>query len=252
MKTILFIFVILNFICISEISAQNSNQRTARRNCSYVGRPMIEIGGGFVIGKALKLPKPRLSKKAKKLARNTLETVKVKIDENGKVIFAESENVNPLLQIPFEQAALKSEFAPTTSSGQRVTVEEKIIYKFKKGKVKIEVIPILESIEDKSKLIDPNYYKFLKMFDDKILTVINKSQTEKVENFGGFVADGQANIQICLSEKTPEIVERIKETGFELLEETQGNGLVGKIPAELLENLADFFEEIRRIVPEFQ
>ena len=204
------------------------------------------------MGKALKLPKPKLSRKAKKIARKTSITVNIIVDENGKVISAKSDNENPMLKNLIENAAFKSEFRPTISSGEPVKVERNIIYHFKKKKIEIEDVPVFESVEDKSEPVDPNYYKFLKMFDDEILTLINKSQTEKVENFSGFVADGQAHIQICLGEKTPEIVERIKKTGFELLEETQGNGLVGRIPVEHLEKLADFFEEIRRIVPEFR
>jgi hypothetical protein len=251
MKRVFLFLAILFFVSTIEVFSQTSIQPKTRRNCSYVGRPIIDIAGGFVIGKALKLPKPRLSKNAKKLAQNTLITVKIKVDENGKVIFAKAEEGNPLLQNLSEQAALKSEFASTTSSGQRVTVEMEITYQFKKSKVEINVIPIMESIEDKSEPIDPNTYILARMFDLEILGLIKKSRSETVMNFGDFVSNGQANIQICLGEKTPEIVKRIKEKGFELLEESQGNGLVGKISVENLEKLVDI-EEIKRIVPEFQ
>lgn len=249
MNRVFLFLAILFLISTSKVFPQTSTQPKTRPNCSYVSRPIIDIGSGVVVGKALKLPKPRLSKQARNSAQNTYAIVKVKIGEDGKVISAKTEGQNSLLQNPLEQAALKSEFAPTTSSNQRVTVEMEIIYHFKKSKVEIEVIPNMASIEDKSESVDPNYYTLAKMFDLKILEVIQKSRLEKVKDFGDFVTNGQANIQICLGENAPNIIERIKEKGFELLEETQGNGLVGKIAVENLEQLTEI-EEIRRIIPE--
>lgn len=113
------------------------------------------------------------------------------------------------------------------------------------------VLPKQTTNENHSDYITSDLYKITRMFDSKIGEFIYKSRTEKIENYGGFIENNQANIQICLFDKTPEIVEKIKQTGFILLEETQGNGLVGRIPVENLEKLADI-EEIKRVIPEIR
>lgn len=88
------------------------------------------ISGGVLNGKALKLPKPKYPKAARESGASGVVSVKVLIDENGKVISARAINGHPDLWQVSEEAAMKSEFTPTTLAGQPVKVSGVIQYNF--------------------------------------------------------------------------------------------------------------------------
>jgi Gram-negative bacterial TonB protein C-terminal len=247
MKKFIPLFIILFVVLSGGALGQSSVQTNSRRDCSFIARPIKDISGGVVNGKAFKISTPRLNETAKRFAQNTVVSVKIEIDENGKVIFAQAGNGNPLLQKLSEQAARKTSFSPTMVSGQAVKINGQIFYKFDQGKAAFSYR--LEPVKYEPPPIPYDFLNRLKMFDSEIVSAIYDFRAKKSLASYAFIKNGRAAIQLCMSTKTPEILEKIKETGFELSEETNGNGLAGQIAVGNLEKLADI-EEIRFITPE--
>ena len=89
------------------------------------------IEGGVLNSKALSLPQPRLSEEAKRLKQSGKVTVRVIIDENGKVTSAKALNGPAVLREAAEAAAREATFAPTTQDGITVKVAGDLVYEFK-------------------------------------------------------------------------------------------------------------------------
>lgn len=196
------------------------------------------------MGYAFKIAYPRLNETAKKFAQNEIVNVKIEVDEEGRVADAKSDSKIPILNNPFVLAAKQTRFSPSMVDGQAVKVKGQIIYKYYQGKAAFSYS--FEPIEYRWTRED---FELMQMIDSEIVGVIADQRVGKSLNSYAFISNGQANIQICMDKKKPEIVEKIKRTGFELSEETESNGLVGKIAVKNLKKLVDI-EEIRFIVPE--
>ena len=88
------------------------------------------IEAGLLNSKALSLPKPVLSEEAKRLKQTGKITVRVIIDENGKVVSAIAMNGPAALREAAEAAARQATFAPTTQDGITVRVTGDLVYTF--------------------------------------------------------------------------------------------------------------------------
>ena len=88
------------------------------------------IEGGVLNSKALDLPKPTYSEEAKRLKVSGTVTVRVVVDENGKVVSALAIDGPAPLRQAAEDAARKAVFNPTTQDGITVKVSGVITYKF--------------------------------------------------------------------------------------------------------------------------
>jgi len=86
------------------------------------------IEGGLLNSKALSLPQPKLSEEAKRLKQSGKITVRVIIDENGKVVSATAMNGPAVLRELAETAARQATFAPTTQDGITVRVTGELVY----------------------------------------------------------------------------------------------------------------------------
>jgi hypothetical protein len=65
-----------------------------------------------------------------------------------------------------------------------------------------------------------------------------------------FVRDGKAEVQIWLTEKSPEVLAQLKQLGFEVLLDPQTAKLViGRLPVEKLAALADI-KAVRYVAPQ--
>ncbi|HET7113282.1 MAG TPA: energy transducer TonB, partial [Pyrinomonadaceae bacterium] len=89
------------------------------------------IEGGLLNSKALSLPQPKLSEEAKRTKQSGKITVRVIIDENGKVISARAMNGSAALREAAESAARQATFAPTTQDGIIVRVAGDLVYDIK-------------------------------------------------------------------------------------------------------------------------
>ncbi len=90
----------------------------------------IIVSTGVVNGKAVNLVKPAFPASAKSIQLRGQVTVQVLIDENGKVVSAQTIKGHQLFRDTAENAARKSTFTPTTLSGEKVKVRGLILYNF--------------------------------------------------------------------------------------------------------------------------
>ena len=89
------------------------------------------VEGGVLNAKAISLPKPVYSEEAKRLKATGRINVRVIVDENGKVIFAQAQNGEAVLREAAEAAARQAIFTPRTEGGITVKVEGTLTYDFK-------------------------------------------------------------------------------------------------------------------------
>ena len=88
------------------------------------------IEAGVLNAKAVSLPKPVYSEEAKRLKASGRVTVRVVIDENGKVISAKATDGPVPLRAAAEAAARQATFQPTTKDGITVKVTGVLTYDF--------------------------------------------------------------------------------------------------------------------------
>jgi len=98
-------------------------------DASGIAKP---VEGGVLDSKAVSKPKPVLSEEAKRLKLSGRITVKVLIDENGKVVSAVAQNGPAALREAAEAAAREATFAPMTQGGITVRVSGTLTYDFPK------------------------------------------------------------------------------------------------------------------------
>jgi len=88
----------------------------------------VEVGA--LDSKATSLPKPVVSEEMKRLKAKGRVTVKVTVDENGKVTFAQAQNGVAVLREAAEEAARKATFAPLVKDGITVRFTGTLTYDF--------------------------------------------------------------------------------------------------------------------------
>ena len=88
------------------------------------------VEGGVLNGKAVDLPKPRYPEEAKRLKAHGRVTVRVTVDENGKVVSAMAIDGPLPLREAAEEAARKAVFSPLTQNGITVKVSGVLTYDF--------------------------------------------------------------------------------------------------------------------------
>lgn len=88
----------------------------------------VEVGA--LNSKAVSLPKPVISEEIKRLKATGKVTVRVIVDENGKVTFAQAQNGIAVLRAAAEDAARQAIFQPTTQGGITVRVTGTLTYEF--------------------------------------------------------------------------------------------------------------------------
>jgi TonB family protein len=93
-------------------------------------QPRQPIVGGVLNGKGLDLPKPPYPAIARFARVQGSISVRVLIDEEGRVTNAQAESGHPLLQGAAVAAAREAKFSPTLLSGRPVQVMGIIVYKF--------------------------------------------------------------------------------------------------------------------------
>ena len=85
---------------------------------------------GVINGKAVSLPKPVYTAAAKAVKADGRVSVRVLIDEDGKVVSADAVSGHPLLRQAAESAARKARFSPTVLSGTPIEISGTIVYNF--------------------------------------------------------------------------------------------------------------------------
>lgn len=88
------------------------------------------VEGGVLEGRAISLPQPPYPAIAKAVRASGMVTIKVIVDEEGKVVAAQAESGHPLLLAAALQAARQARFSPTMLNGKPVKVSGVINYNF--------------------------------------------------------------------------------------------------------------------------
>ncbi|HKG79465.1 MAG TPA: TonB family protein [Pyrinomonadaceae bacterium] len=108
-----------------KVTEVGENEETP--SSSGVAKP---IEGGVLNAKAISLPKPVFPAEAKRVKASGRVTVRVVVDENGKVISAQATDGPLPLREAAEAAARQATFAPTTKDGITVKVAGTLTYDF--------------------------------------------------------------------------------------------------------------------------
>ncbi|HET8782061.1 MAG TPA: energy transducer TonB, partial [Pyrinomonadaceae bacterium] len=95
------------------------------------GNEARPIEGGVLNSKAVSLPQPKLTEEAKRQKQSGKVTVRVIVDENGKVVSAKAMNGPAVLREIAEEAARQATFKPTTQDGIVVRVTGDLIFDLK-------------------------------------------------------------------------------------------------------------------------
>src|SRR5215213_2547104 len=110
-----------------KVTEIGENDTPAGSN-SGVAKP---VEGGALDSKAISMPKAVMSEEAKRLKLSGRVTVKVIVDESGKVVSAVAQNGPAALREAAESAARQATFAPVTQDGITVRVTGTLTYTFK-------------------------------------------------------------------------------------------------------------------------
>jgi len=211
--------------------------------------------GGVVNGKAVNLPAPAYPPAGKAAKASGTVNVQVTIDESGKVISATLVSGHALLRASAEAAARQAKFSPTLISGQPVKTTGIIVYNFANGKATViagnptiiseENTPLVTKDEKQIRL-ETKLHSWLY----QIVERLQKGEANPTESEAKFVKDGKAEINIQLSAKTPEVLEKLKELGFEIVKENETD-LIGRLAIEKLAQLVEI-EEVEMILPSIE
>ena len=223
--------------------------------------PAKQVSSGVLNGKATNLPKPVYPSAAKAVRASGAVSVQVTMDESGRVISVAAVSGHPLLRQAAENAARNAKFAPTMLSGQPVKTTGVIVYNFSNpenaGNIEIAVGETRLPSEAEKAQLAPEVLR-QKMLAEKLhvwlYELVERWQTGKTAqtpNETKFVANGKARIQIRLSAKTPEALEKLKNQGFEISGEKGKDVVVGEIEVGKIASLAEI-AEVLYVLPKIE
>lgn len=217
-----------------------------------------KISGGVLNGKATSLPKPQYPAAARAVRASGAVSVQVTTDESGNIVSVAAVSGHPLLRAAAEKAASNSKFAPTTLSGKPVKITGVLVYNFVDANdVNVAVGETRLPTEEEKTNASPEMLKRKRLAEKLhvwLFQLVEKRQSGKTElsnHEAEFVKNGKAEIQINLSVKTPEILEKLKNLGFEISVEKKRSEVFGKIDVEKLADLVEV-TEVQFILPKIE
>ncbi|HMG75352.1 MAG TPA: TonB family protein [Pyrinomonadaceae bacterium] len=90
----------------------------------------LRVSQGVLTAKAISLPQPPYPSLARQIRIQGPVTVQILVDEDGRVISAQTMSGHPMLLAAAKEAALRARFTATKLSGQAVKVQGLITYNF--------------------------------------------------------------------------------------------------------------------------
>jgi Ca-activated chloride channel family protein len=225
------------------------------------GTPSGLVSTGVINGAATKLPKPAYPPVARAVNASGGVTIQVIVDESGKVISATPLSGHPLLRSAAVQAANNAVFAPTMLADKPVRVTGVITYNFMgpgsatsnvsaaAGSMQAEVPgKTIQAPPTPAMLRDRMLKEKMHSWVYQLVSRIRTTKYDLTQNEAKFVSNDMAAIQIELWEKRPEVLERLRTLGFEIVAEGSAHILTGRIAVEKLDDLAKI-EEVKLILP---
>ncbi|MEJ7848168.1 MAG: TonB family protein [Pyrinomonadaceae bacterium] len=219
----------------------------------------MPISAGVVNGKAEALPKPPYPAAAKAVRAVGAVMVQVTIDENGNVISANPVSGHPLLRAAAAQAARGAKFTPTMLSGQPVKVAGIVTYNFtdpeKSGNVTVTTANMaVDSLGVPSNtpptpemMLEQKLKERLHSWLYSLVERLKNGESAVGPNEAKFVREGKAEIQLTVTARSPQLMEKLKNAGFEIASE-KGSVLVGRIAVDKIAALAEI-GEVKLILP---
>lgn len=189
------------------------------------------VSVSLINDRAINLIQPEYPKAAKFNRASGEVKVEVLIDVNGNVISAQAISGNPLFKESAEKAAQQSKFSPTVISGEKVQVRGVIVYNYEIPK------PTREG-----RLKEKVHFWLFDAYENK------RQNLPAFENERLFIKDSKANIEILLTNKSPEVLSKLKSAGLEIISNSDSNSVAGRINLEKLAELAEIVE-VQYIAP---
>jgi Ca-activated chloride channel homolog len=202
------------------------------------------VSGGVLNGKTVSKPQPAYPPIAKAARAQGTVAVQIVVDEAGRVVSARAVSGHPLLQQAAVAAAQQSRFTPTLMSGQPVKVSGVITYSFALAGGAPKVTSTLGGAATAQAGSEEAWRQRLHaklhpLVASVVVRLRDKNATPGAEE-ATFIREGKAELRIRLSEKTPAVLARLKQLGFELILDPQTSRLVvGRLPVEKLAALLD-------------
>ena len=118
------------YACLLYKTGQEEQAREVEMRPLLPGPKSAPVTGSVINGKAISIPKPPYPDEARAFRLSGTVTVRIVIDEKGRVIRTCATQGPPLLRRASEAAAYDAVFTPTKLSGQPVKVTGVITYNF--------------------------------------------------------------------------------------------------------------------------
>jgi Ca-activated chloride channel homolog len=202
------------------------------------------VSGGVLNGKVVSKPQPVYPPIAKAARAQGTVTVQIVVDEAGRVVSARAVGGHPLLQQAAVAAAQQARFAPTLMSGQPVKVSGVITYNFALAGGAPKVSSTLGGATTAQADAEEQWRQRLRSKMHPLVAAFVQRLRDKNETAGTeeatFIRDGKAELRLRLSEKSPAVLARLKQLGFELVLDPQSSRFViGRLPVEKLAALLE-------------
>jgi Ca-activated chloride channel family protein len=216
--------------------------------------PPMQISAGVINGKATSLPKPPYPAAARAVKASGAVSIQVTVDESGNIVSASAMSGHPLLRAAAEQAAKGAKFSPTMMSGQPVRVTGVITYNFVNpndagsveiatGELSLETSPQTPEMLREQLIKDKLHSWVYALFER-----LQKRSMEPLPNESAFVKEGQAHLEIVLTERTQVILDQLAAIGFTIVKDDKTNTITGHIAIDRIGNLAEI-AEVKLVLP---
>jgi TonB family protein len=176
-------------------------------------------------------------------------SVRVTVDESGKITSANAVSGHPLLRAAAVAAARRAKFQPTMLSGKPVKTTGVLVYKFDPTN-KASSVSITESEVDNTEELKRQ--QLLAKLHPSIASIIERLKERSARasaDEAQFVREGKAEIQVWLTDKTVEAINELKQLGFEVvLDPKTAKMVIGRIQIDKLATLAEL-KSVRYVAP---
>jgi TonB family protein len=202
------------------------------------------VSGGVLNVKAVSKPQPAYPPVAKAARARGMVTVQVVVDEAGRVVSARAVGGHPLLQQSAVKAARQARFTPTLLSGRPVKVTGVITYNFGAAGAAPNVSPTAGADATAQGAAEEQRRQLLRSkMHPLVVSVVERLRDKNATPGAGeatFIRDGKAELRLRLSEKSPAVLARLGQLGFELVLDPQSSRFIlGRLPVERLAALLE-------------
>lgn len=202
------------------------------------------VSAGVVNSQPAALPKPAYPSTARATRVAGQVSVRVLIDESGKVISATAISGNPHFHAAAVAAARQAQFAPTKLSGKPIKVVGAIVYDFDPSDATATSSAVAIGEGDAERLLEEHKRMELQTkLHSSLLAVVDRLKAKNAKSGAaeaGFVREGKAEIQVWLTDKSEAAIAELKQLGFEvILDPKSARMVIGRISIEKLAALAE-------------